>query len=208
MGQLAHIAEQSNLGSEFFLLTFSGAPRIVTDWTFDKKALAQAISTLGDQESKGRNALYDACILAIKKRRQMDRKNFILLIADGHDGGSKADFNQLRTTLRSSLTTVYCIPLIDPYDSQGGLWMSTLEQIAFPSGGELLFPSDQRQVADAIDRIAIWMKHAYQIGLRKDDLPRDGKYHKLSVKAAHIGEKDGNRRTFVVAAPQGFLAEH
>ena len=206
VSKLRRFVMLSNPGSEFLLITFSDAPKLVVDWASDKNVLASAILAVEHGEQKGTTALSDACVLAINKfPHAKNQKKFIVLIAHGGDDSSKTPHNQFRSLLENSGVSVACIAITDPtYDAYAGHGRVFLEEITSATGGIVSFPGTTKEIADSIDQGALLMRHGYQIGLNKASLPNDGKHHKLTVK---VSPNDGNTRNserYVVRAPEGF----
>lgn len=210
VNRLGRLVVLSNRGSEFLIITFSDVATIVADWTSDWKALAAAVTGVEHGPRRGSSALVDACTLAVKKADQAkNQKKFMLLIADGADDKSKTSPNEMRRLLEESRIPVNCIALTDPiYDPLAGSERGFLEDIVTQTGGLIHFPSSRNETSDDIERLALVMRHAYQIGLDRGSLPRDGRRHNLTVKVSPVSSKTREGKHFFVHAPDGFRASN
>jgi VWFA-related protein len=210
VNRLGRLVVLSNRGSEFLIITFGDVATIVADWTSDWKALAAAVTGLEHGLRKGSSSLTDACMLALKKADQArNRKKFILLIADGADNKSKTSPNEMRRLLEDSRIPVNCIALTDPiYDPFAGPEHEFLVQIVRQTGGLISFPASRNEASDDIERLALLMRHAYQIGLDKASLPRDGRRHNLTVKVSPVSSKIREGEHFFAHAPESFRASN
>ena len=209
VGQLSRFVVLSNRASQFLLITFSDTPRLVTEWTSDRNILATAIASVEHGERKGTTNLVDACVLAINKAAQAkSQKKFILLIADGANGGSKTPRNQFRRLLEDSSVPVFCVALTDPtHDLNAGWDRVFLEDITIQTGGVIFFPGSRKEIAHVVEQSALLMRHGYQIGLNRASLPKDGKHHKLTVKVSAVNSTKKSESYFV-HAPEGFRANN
>jgi len=210
VNRLGRLVVLSNRGSEFLIITFSDVATIVADWTSDWKTLAAAITGVEHGPRKGSSALIDACTLALKKADQAkNQKEFILLIADGADNKSKTSPGEMRRLLEESKIPMNCIALTDRiYDPFARSEREFLVQIATQSGGLISFPASRKEASDDIERLALFMRHAYQIGLDIASLPRDGRRHNLTVKVSPVSSKIKGAEHFFTHAPESFRASN
>jgi Ca-activated chloride channel family protein len=204
--ELSRIPSLSNPGSEFLVMIFNDRPKIVVDWTADRDILGREIAALEQTVPAGATALYDACVMAVSKSSQArNRKRFILLLTDGQDNVSRAQYLHTRRLLQESGVTVYCIGVEEPNDTLRQFGNSVMVEISSTTGGTSLFPIDPRQASHPIESVALWMRHGYQVGLSRASLPKDGKHHKITVSVASASSKKSGTQ-YVVTAPTGFWA--
>ena len=97
------------LGSddELFFLEFANAPRLVQQWTDDRRRISRAVARVS---SGGGTALYDAIADAIPVASiGRHTKKALLVISDGNDTSSRTSVSRLRRQIRESEVLVYAL---------------------------------------------------------------------------------------------------
>src|SRR6266852_4241753 len=69
-----------------------------------------------------------------------------------------------------------------------------LQELTSVTGGKAFSPNSQSGMSDALERIALELRHQYSIGYRPANLVTDAKWHHLKVK---VTPPPGFRRVFV-----------
>jgi Ca-activated chloride channel family protein len=111
------------------------------------------------------------------------QKRAILIISDGQDNSSRYTFSELRHALTESDVTIYAIGI-----SEGAGGMLTvygnlvLQELASVSGGKVFFPRNSTRMNEALEQIALELRHQYSIGYRPSNFALDGKWHRVKVK--------------------------
>jgi Ca-activated chloride channel family protein len=157
--------ERSNSHDEIFALTFNDVVQatLPPDMPFTgdaavlRAALAHAIAPAG------RTALYDA-IAAGQEYLAGGRyeRKVLVVVSDGGDNVSDVTFEQILNRTRESNIVIHAVGLVDPIEPDAD--PKRLKQLAQASGGLAFLPHDARQVADALERVALDIRSAYTIG--------------------------------------------
>ena len=180
---LSSFIQTSHPDDEYFLIGFSSRPELLLDRTRDGDAVVKKLSFV---EPHGSTALYDASYLALEHvMRGVYPKRAILIISDGQDNNSRYTFSDLRRSLMESDVMVYAIGI------NGGIGVGpavygnlVLDELASVSGGKVFFPRNSTQMNEALEQIALELRHQYSIGYRPSNFTVDGKWHRVRVKVA------------------------
>jgi Ca-activated chloride channel homolog len=173
--------EAANTQDEFFLITFSDQPRLLTDFTSADKVEQQLLFA----QAGGRTALLDAIYMGLRKMRQAKyARKALFIISDGGDNHSRYSEGEVRRAIREADVMVYSIGTFDRYvptaEEQLGPWL--LSDIAGVTGGQS-FVLDRLNEMPAIARhIGNQLRTQYVLGYRPSEVPNDGKWHKISVR--------------------------
>jgi Ca-activated chloride channel family protein len=193
--------ERSNPQDEVFALTFNETiqaalppempftsdPRILRD------ALAHAIST------RGRTALYDAIAAGEEylARGRFERKALVV-VSDGGDNASATTFEEILGHTQASNVVIHAVALVDPIDEDAN--PKRLKQLTQASGGVVFQPRNAKQVAEAIERVALDIRSAYTLGYVPASASSSGFHHIRVVVRAPGG------RNVVVKTRAGYMA--
>ena len=182
---LAHFIETSLNSDEYSLIVFNERPQLLMERTRDAKALLDRLSAVVPH---GATALYDACYLGVETLTGgAYPKRVLLLISDGQDNNSQYDFDEVRRLLRESDVTVYSIGIAAPIQLSGKAGSQirrAMEGLADVTGGRAFFVSNEAQMDEVFDRIALELRHQYSIGYRPQNFSNDRKWHRIRVKVA------------------------
>ena len=182
-GALAHFTETSLDSDEYTLIVFSEQPQVLLERTHDGKAI---IDRLSAAVPHGTTALYDACYLGVDRlARGAYPKRVLLLISDGQDNNSHYNFDEVRRLLRESDVVFYSIGIADPIQlagKAGARVRYALEGLAEITGGKAFFPSNEAQMDEIFEQIALELRHQYSIGYRPQHFSSDRKWHRIRVR--------------------------
>ena len=184
---LSTFIQTSHPDDEYFLIGFNSHPQLLLDRSRDGDAVIKKLSFV---EPGGSTALYDASYLALERvMRGAYPKHAILIISDGEDNDSRYKFSELRRALRESDVIVYAIGINGP---PMGKWSrygdNVLDELASISGGKAFFPRNSTRMNEALEQIALELRHQYSIGYRPSNFSLDGKWHRVKVKATPLPE--------------------
>ena len=180
---LSTFIQTSHPQDEYFLIGFSSEPELLLDSSRDGDAVIRAFSAV---QPHGSTALYDATYLALDRvARGIHAKRAILIISDGQDNSSRYTFRQLRRAVMESDVSLYAIGIQGGAGGvlamHGGL---LLEELVSVSGGRAFFPRNSSRMNEALEQIALELRHQYSIGYRPANFIADGKWHRVRVKVA------------------------
>ena len=190
---LTNFMQTSHPDDEYFLIGFSSQPQLLLDRTRDANAVINKLSVV---EPNGSTALYDATYLALDcVARGVYPKRAILVISDGQDNNSRYTFSNLQRALKESGVILYAIGIeggtIGTLEVYGKLLLSELASV---SGGRVFFPRNADQMHQALEQIALELRHQYSIGYRPSNFSLDGKWHRVRVK---VISTSGGKRIFI-----------
>jgi Ca-activated chloride channel family protein len=77
---------------------------------------------------------------------------------------------------------VYAIGIIDPADSSSEYGRNFLSELCDISGGLAFFPLSAAEVREALERIAVELRHQYSIEFRPSGSAADGKWRKVKIR--------------------------
>ena len=138
-------------GDQLFVIAYDEKPEIIQEWTDSADKLKESLSLL---RKTGNPYLFDALNVTMREVLQPlmpgTRKTAVVVIGDGLDRGSDAEFDRLLADLQMMNVTVYALQLPD---RTGGAYRRNqpkagvvIKRLTEETGG-LAFPLDDAQVA-------------------------------------------------------------
>jgi Ca-activated chloride channel family protein len=174
--------EASNPGDEFFMITFSDEPHLASDFTSVPEDLQRELLF---EHPKGQTSLLDAIYMGIGKMRQAKyAKKALLIVSDGGDNHSRYGEREVRAAVKESDVMVYAIGTFDRYvpTTEEMLGPALLASVAETTGGRAFVLEDPREMPKVARRIGVELRTQYVLAYHPEHAPRDGKWHKISVK--------------------------
>ena len=117
---------------EVFILGFSDQTDLVSDWTTDRRQLADGLRRI---RPRGGTALYDAVAEAVPMAQGgRHKKKAVVVISDGNDTDSRTDPDHLQQLIRETEVLVYAIGIDGgggATSSSGGTWTGQ-PRVQFP----------------------------------------------------------------------------
>ena len=129
----------------------------------------------------------------------LDRKVLVVL-SDGDDNRSRMTFNDVLDRSLRSNAVIYTVGIFDPIE---GGDRKVLRRLADDTGGLAQFPEQVKEIYDALDRIALDVRHRYTIGYVSTNPSRDRTLRKVSVDAVDRQQ----RRPLRVNVRTGYIAQ-
>jgi len=172
----------ANPQDEFFLVTFSDRPEVLTDFT---QSIEEIQGRLVYSVPKGRTALYDAVYMAISKMRSAKHpKKALLIISDGGDNRSRYTDSEIKSLVKEADVQIYAIGIFDdvrstPEEIRGPFMLSEMTDV---TGGRTFPVADINDLSDVAVKIGVELRNQYVLGYRPTNKARDGKWRKLKVK--------------------------
>ena len=194
------LVKTSSPDDDFFLMTFSKKVTVQvegTDWEEVDKYLRSA-------EPEGLTAFYDAVYFGLEKVKQgKHRKRALIIISDGQDNSSRYNHRELMELVREAGVQIYCVGI----GNTSSNWWGTsgkglLEDLSGMTGGESLFPRSANRIEDAVDSIALLLRHQYSIGYYSSNPRSDNGWRKLKVQLHPSSKTQGLR----ASAKEGYYA--
>jgi len=172
----------ANPQDEFFLITFSDEPEVISDFT---SSVDEIQSKLVYAVPRRRTALLDAIYMGITKMRQARYpKKALLIISDGGDNHSRYTEGEIKAMVKEADVMIYAIGIYDRYfqSEEERLGPELLSEITELTGGRAFTIDNPNDLADVATKIGIELRNQYVLGYRPRKLVRDGKWRKIKVK--------------------------
>jgi Ca-activated chloride channel family protein len=172
----------ANPQDEFFMITFSDEPEIVSDFT---SSVDDIQGKLVFTVPRKRTALLDAIYMGVTKMRQAKyAKKALLIISDGGDNHSRYTENEIKALVKEADVMVYAIGIYDRYfaTQEERLGPELLGEVAELSGGRAFTVENPNDLADVATKIGVELRNQYVLGYRPHNASHDGKWRKIKVK--------------------------
>jgi Ca-activated chloride channel homolog len=174
--------EMANPQDEFFMITFADSPRLVTDFTTRTDVIENDLLTV---RSRGRTSLLDAIYMGLREmRRARYSRKALLILSDGGDNHSRYSEREIKNAARESDVLIYAVGTYDRYVSteEELLGPELLESVAKLTGGKAFTLNNVNDMPVVTRAIGTELRHQYVLAYEPQTKPRDGKWHKISVK--------------------------
>lgn len=174
----------ANPQDEFFIVDFSGEPRLLGGFSDQPDRLLNRIAFI---PAHGRTALLDAIYLGLDEMRQADHsRKALLIISDGGDNHSRYTEDEIRNVVRESDVEIYAIgifsPVGDRFTPEEREGPELLSDICQSSGGRMFTVQDVDELPDVAEKIGEDLRNQYLLGYIPTDHQRNGKWRKIRVK--------------------------
>jgi Ca-activated chloride channel family protein len=172
----------ANPQDEFFMITFSDAPEVVSDFT---SSVDEIQGKLVFTVPRKRTALLDAIYMGVSKMRQAKyAKKALLIISDGGDNHSRYTEGEIKALVKEADVMVYAIGIYDHYfpTEEERLGPALLGEISELTGGRAFTVENPNDLADVATKIGVELRNQYVLGYRPTKVVRDGKWRKIKVK--------------------------
>ena len=172
----------ANPEDEYFLITFADRPNAVTDFISDSEKFQRQLVYAVPH---GKTALLDAVYLGLQKMNAAKHpRRALLIISDGGDNHSRYTEHEVISLVKESNVATYAIGIYDhTFPTQEELLgPALLSNIAQMSGGRAFEVDDPNDLPAIASRVGEELRNQYVLGYRPQDMPRDGKWHKIRVR--------------------------
>jgi VWFA-related protein len=155
-------------------MEFNDRPELVTPFTHN---LEEIQNRLTFTQSKGRTALLDGVLLALRTMKKAHNpRKALIVISDGGDNNSRYTASEVKNLVKEADVQIYGIGIYESGGSRG----RTPEEL---TGPEMLRDlSDPGELPDVAAKIGIELRNQYIVGYSPSNQARDGKYRKILVK--------------------------
>jgi Ca-activated chloride channel family protein len=145
-------------------------------------------------------SIYDALLLGSRalERRGDDRRRVIILVTDGGETTSRADFEAARKAAVRANTLLYSI-IVRPVKSESGRNTAgehAIETITDTTGGAIFFPDNPQDLDIIFDRIDRELRTQYRLGYYPDPRGPVNSYRSIEVKVLD-NYKARHRKTYL-----------
>jgi len=178
---VAKLIGDANPEDEFFMITFSDKPEMVSDFT---QHVEDVQSKLLYAVPKGRTALLDAIYMGIAKMRQAKyQRKALLIISDGGDNHSRYTEREIVSVVKEADVMIYGIGIYNHYfpTQEELLGPELLRSISEVTGGTSFSIDDPNDLVDAAKSVSVMLRNQYLLGYRPAVTKKDGKWHKIKI---------------------------
>jgi Ca-activated chloride channel homolog len=189
--------QQGHNANQYFMMSFSNSPQLLTDWTSDAKALNSGVAKLppSGKMLTGKTVFYDASLVGLEKLAGgAHNKHALIVISDGLDTNSKHSFKELREQLKRSNMLLYTVTITNRNNGSDPLPESheILNELTEVTGGMALYPWTVAEIRIAFEIIALELRHQYSVGFKPTAPDAADKWHSVKVKVApfNAGKKE------------------
>jgi Ca-activated chloride channel homolog len=200
-----NVLDQGTRDDEMFIMTFNNKPEIVSEFTSDRRQLANSIVGLN---AEGRTGLYDAVDAGLDYIKQgKHRKKVLVVVTDGGDNTSHIRFSHLIDNVRETDVLIFTVGMYGTMTNNPLEVRSTsqarheLKELAEVTGAYAHFPADPEKCRQVMEKIAREVSEHYTIGYYPSNQTRDGRWRKLKVVVASPANVK-----YVVHARSGYYA--
>jgi Ca-activated chloride channel family protein len=176
--------KSANPDDEAFLVEFNDRPELVTPITHNVEEIQNRLTFT---QSKGRTALLDGVLLALRTMKKAHNpRKALIVISDGGDNSSRYTESELKSFVKEADVQIYAIGIYEPISARGRTpeelsGPGLLTDISEPTGGRHFVVENVNELPDVAAKIGIELRNQYVLGYSPSNAARDGKYRKVKV---------------------------
>ena len=196
--------KNANPQDDYFVVTFSDRPQILTDPT---QSIDDIQQKLEENSPEGHTALLDAIYLAIARMNSARyQRRALLIVSDGGDNRSRYGLKDIKKVVEEANVEVYAIGIFDSLffrsfeEFMGKRWLS---EITDATGGRTVAADDLAKVPEIAATLSREMRNQYVLGYRPGRRLRDRKWRKIKVQVTPPAGAERVQASF----RKGYLAE-
>ena len=150
--------------------------------TSDIRRLEATISSFGKPE--GATSLFDAIIDAAAYLRPYPGRRVILIVSDGIETTSRADFETTLQRVLSDDCQVFVVQtgLYEGANLRALAAERRMEQLAVQTGGAAFIPKTTSDLETAFKQVAADLAQQYVLSYYQSEAQRDGRYHVIDLQ--------------------------
>ena len=177
---IAHLFKTSMPGDEYFVVTFSDRPKLLSGFTSDSNDLENTLLTI---RPEGWTSLLDAIYLSVSQmKKAKNTRRALVVLSDGGDNNSRYTEREIRGLLRESDISLYAIGILGPMVTTGS--MKLLSNLAEETGGRLYPVHKTNQLPEAVAKLNAALRDQYMVAYHPANPNRDGKFRRVLVRIA------------------------
>jgi Ca-activated chloride channel family protein len=172
----------------------------ITPFSSDIKAIERGIETL--RVGPG-TSIYDAVFLCSEALLDREGRKVLVLITDGGDTTSKADYNNALRRAQQAEAIVYSI-IVVPVEADAGRNLGgehALIQISKDTGGKYYYADGEQELDDAFRKISDELRTQYLIAFYPTRKVSDSPFRRIQVE---LGKKDPEGRPYQIRHRAGY----
>jgi Ca-activated chloride channel family protein len=163
------------------LYEFSGGVRMLADFSNSARTLETGLSTI---KVRAGTALYDAIVEASARLREQEGRRVLVIISDGNDTTSQADFHAALRALQEAEASVFAL-VVRPIASESGRSVRgehALMSLAELTGGRVYFPSRTQEMDRVFAELDEFLRTQYLIGYEPVPPPLRAEYREIDLR--------------------------
>ena len=172
----------------------------LTRFTSDMKTIERGID---DLRTGPGTSIYDAIFLCSESLLDREGRKVLVLITDGGDTTSKADYNGALKRAQQAEAIVYSI-IVVPVEADAGRNLGgehALIQISQDTGGKYYYAEGQQQLDDAFRKISDELRTQYLLAFYPSRKVSDSPFRRIKVE---LSKKDPEGRDYQVRHRAGY----
>lgn len=210
-----HFIEAARPADRIGIITFAGAPTVISRLTADRDLLRQRANTIDTE--RGDTKLYDATDFAMSealKDPKKSRRTAIVLMSDGLDGtipgvsgqvGSSRSYQELLSSIREFDGVLYTLWLntryeaLNPDDTQPEAFdegYDRMKEMADAGGGIFYEVNKLTDLAGAYEQVVADLGTTYSLAYRPTNNVRDGKWRAIGIAVSRSNAAARGKRGY------------
>ena len=190
-------AQQLRPDDYIAVMTYDMHTQILTDFTQDKRLVAQSLNSLQIPTWRETN-MFDAVYESLDRLSRVDGRKYLVLIASGRDTFSKINLDKVLAKIKATPNvTIFAVStggaarIMSEARSGGGGQMREMDYLqadnelrtfAHMTGGEAFFPRCEGSKPDIFHQIHDSIRNQYVLTYRPTNPKQDGTYRKIHVE--------------------------
>lgn len=190
-------AQQLRPDDYIAVMTYDMHTQILTDFTQDKRLVAQSLNSLQIPTWRETN-MFDAVYESLDRLSRVDGRKYLVLIASGRDTFSKINLDKVLTKIKATPNvTIFAVStggaariMSDGRGGMGGQMRemdylqadNELRTFARMTGGQAFFPRFEGEMPDIFHQINDSIRNQYVLTYRPTNPKQDGSYRKIHVE--------------------------
>lgn len=178
------------------VMTYDMHTEILTDFTQDKRLIAEALNSLTIPTWSETN-LFDALYQTLDRLSRVDGRKYIILISSGRDTFSKINLDQILQKIKETPNvTIFSIGTgqFARIMAEGRGMMGSMREMDYlqadnqlttfarMTGGEAFFPRFEGELPDDFREINASIRNQYQLTYTPTDTKQDGSWRRIEVE--------------------------
>jgi Ca-activated chloride channel family protein len=172
----------------------------ITRYTADLKTIEHGIDSL---KTGPGTSIYDAIFLCSESLLDREGRKVLVLITDGGDTTSKADYNSALRRAQQAEAIVYSI-IVVPVEADAGRNLGgehALIQISKDTGGKYYYAEGQQQLDEAFRKISDELRTQYLLAFYPSRKVSDSPFRRIKVE---LNKKDPEGQSYQVRHRAGY----
>jgi Ca-activated chloride channel family protein len=179
------------------VVTFANRVQILQPFTADRQALVSAVEHVTPH---GGTRLFNALYVGLKELNRplradqtAPRRRVAVVLTDGYDTASLVGIDDVMDFAKRTDIAIYAIRLIGSASSDDVESQSALNRLTRETGGRAFLSVSEHSVGRVYQDIRTELARQYALGYVSDDLRKDGRFRRLSVRVMRPGARARTR---------------